>query len=156
MLRSRASRLGRTTAPLLAVAAVEPGLGRRLAGPADPVVTCSSAISRSPSGLAPQHQRYSKLAALLFPHDVSIQPLLCASNVCASTEGNVAGVALRLGRWHLNEMFVKIAGRADARDAEIGRLKAKVGDLTMANELLEAKIERLETSRPLAPRRSRR
>ena len=28
--------------------------------------------------------------------------------------------------------------------------------LTMANELLEAKIERLETSRPLAPRRSRR
>ena len=45
---------------------------------------------------------------------------------------------------------------ADARDAEIGRLKAKVGGLTMANELLEAKIERLETSRPLAPRRSRR
>src|SRR3954449_8143199 len=44
---------------------------------------------------------------------------------------------------------------ADARDAEIGRLKEKVGDLTMANELLEAKIERLETSRPLAPRRSR-
>ena len=40
---------------------------------------------------------------------------------------------------------------ADARDAEIGRLKEKVGDLTMANELLEAKIERLETSRPLAP-----
>ena len=45
---------------------------------------------------------------------------------------------------------------ADARDAEIGRLKAKVGDLTMANELLEAKIERLETARPLAPRRPRR
>lgn len=45
---------------------------------------------------------------------------------------------------------------ADARDAEIGRLKAKVGDLTMANELLEAKIERLETARPLAHRRSRR
>jgi hypothetical protein len=45
---------------------------------------------------------------------------------------------------------------ADAREAEIGRLKEKVGDLTMANELLEAKIERLETSRPLARRRSRR
>ena len=45
---------------------------------------------------------------------------------------------------------------ADARDAEIGRLKEKVGDLTMANELLEAKIERLEAARPLAPRRSRR
>ena len=45
---------------------------------------------------------------------------------------------------------------ADARDAEIGRLKEKVGDLTMANELLEAKIERLETARPLPRRRSRR
>ena len=45
---------------------------------------------------------------------------------------------------------------ADARDGEIGRLKEKVGDLTMANELLGAKIERLEAARPLAPRRSRR
>ena len=45
---------------------------------------------------------------------------------------------------------------ADARDAEIGRLKEKVGDLTMAKELLEAKLERLETGRPLARRRSRR
>src|SRR3954454_15737580 len=45
---------------------------------------------------------------------------------------------------------------ADARDAEIGRLKEKVGDLTMANELLGAKIERLETARPLVRWRSRR
>ena len=45
---------------------------------------------------------------------------------------------------------------ADGRDAEIGRLKAKVGDLTMANELLEVKIEHLEAGRPLARRRSRR
>ena len=45
---------------------------------------------------------------------------------------------------------------ADACDAKIGRLKDKVGDLTMANELLGGKIERLETSRPLAGRRSRR
>ena len=45
---------------------------------------------------------------------------------------------------------------ADARDAEIGRLKAKVGELTMTAELLEAEIGRLETARPLARRRSRR
>ena len=45
---------------------------------------------------------------------------------------------------------------ADARDAEIGRLEAKVGELTMTAELLEAKIGRLETARPLARRRSRR
>ena len=45
---------------------------------------------------------------------------------------------------------------ADARDAEIARLKEKVGELTMATELLEAKIGRLETARHLARRRSRR
>lgn len=44
----------------------------------------------------------------------------------------------------------------DGRDAEIGRLKAKVGDLTMANELLATKIGHLEAGRPLARRRSRR
>jgi transposase-like protein len=44
---------------------------------------------------------------------------------------------------------------ADGRDVEISRLKAKVGELTMANELLDAKIDRLETHRPLARRRSR-
>jgi transposase-like protein len=44
---------------------------------------------------------------------------------------------------------------ADGRDVEIGRLKAKVGELTMANELLDAKIDRLETHRPLARRRLR-
>ena len=45
---------------------------------------------------------------------------------------------------------------ADARDAEIDRLQAKVGELTMTTELLEAKIERLEAHRPLARRRPRR
>ena len=45
---------------------------------------------------------------------------------------------------------------ADARDAEIGRLKEKVGELTMADELLGAKIGHLEAGRPLAHRRSRR
>jgi transposase len=44
----------------------------------------------------------------------------------------------------------------DARDAEIDRLQAKVGELTMTTELLEAKIERLEAVRPLARRRPRR
>src|SRR6187431_1392455 len=39
---------------------------------------------------------------------------------------------------------------ADARDTEIDRLQAKVGELTMTAELLEAKIERLEVLRPLA------
>src|SRR3954447_19374499 len=44
---------------------------------------------------------------------------------------------------------------ADARGAEIDRLQAKVGELTMTAELLQAKIERLEVLRPLARRRPR-
>ncbi len=45
---------------------------------------------------------------------------------------------------------------ADARDGEIARLRAKVGETAMANELLEEKIERLEAGRPLGGRRPRR
>jgi len=43
----------------------------------------------------------------------------------------------------------------DDRDDEIARLKAKVGEITMANELLCGKIDKLEGGRPLARRRSR-
>jgi transposase-like protein len=44
----------------------------------------------------------------------------------------------------------------DARDDDLTRLKAKLGEVTMANELLEQKIARLESQSPLARRRSRR
>ena len=44
----------------------------------------------------------------------------------------------------------------DDRADEIARLKSKVGEITMDNELLYAKIEALEGKRPLAHRRSRR
>lgn len=43
----------------------------------------------------------------------------------------------------------------DGRDRERRAMKEKIGDLTMANELLEAKIDRLEAGLPLARRRSR-
>ena len=44
----------------------------------------------------------------------------------------------------------------DERDDEIARLKAKVGEITMDNELLYAKIASLEGKSPLARRRSKR
>ncbi len=44
----------------------------------------------------------------------------------------------------------------DGRDEELLRLKAKLGEVTMANELLEQKIAALEGGRPLGRRRSRR
>jgi len=49
-----------------------------------------------------------------------------------------------------------VRARAQLRDDEIARLKSKVGEITMDNELLYAKIEALESKRPLAHRRSRR
>jgi hypothetical protein len=45
---------------------------------------------------------------------------------------------------------------SDSRDAEVSKLRAKVGELTMDNELLNEKIERLESDRPFAWRRSKR
>ena len=43
----------------------------------------------------------------------------------------------------------------DQRDEDIARLKAKVGEITMDNELLRERISALEGKRPLARRRSR-
>jgi transposase len=44
----------------------------------------------------------------------------------------------------------------DGRDEALLRLRAKLGEVTMANELLEQKIATLEGGRPLARRRPRR
>ena len=44
---------------------------------------------------------------------------------------------------------------ADERDDEITRLRAKVGELTMDNELLRERARRAEATAPFAPRRSR-
>jgi transposase-like protein len=42
---------------------------------------------------------------------------------------------------------------ADDRDEEIARLRAKVGQLTMDDELLGQRCRHLEAGRPFAPRR---
>jgi hypothetical protein len=44
----------------------------------------------------------------------------------------------------------------DDRDARIAQLQAKLGEVTMDNELLEEKIARMEAGRPFVRRRSRR
>ena len=54
------------------------------------------------------------------------------------------------------ESALKSREQPDGRDEEIMRLKAKIGELTMDNELLNEKIDRIETNRPLRRRRSRR
>lgn len=44
---------------------------------------------------------------------------------------------------------------ADARDDDVRRLQAKIGAITMENELIRERCHALEGGRPLAPRRSR-
>jgi transposase-like protein len=68
--------------------------------------------------------------------------------------------AARLATWR--EAFLAAGQEAmkkqplDRRDRELGRLREKLGEATMDMELLREKIGRLETNRPLRPRRSRR
>src|SRR5262249_21702285 len=44
----------------------------------------------------------------------------------------------------------------DAREEDVARLRAKIGELTMANELLRERARRAEAGHPFASRRSRR
>ena len=68
--------------------------------------------------------------------------------------------AARLATWR--EAFLAAGQEAmkthplDNHDRALGRLREKLGESTMEIELLREKIARLETSRPVAHRRSRR
>ena len=68
--------------------------------------------------------------------------------------------AVRLSEWRDRALAGAEAAmkerERDARDAELLRLRAKLGEVTMANELLERKIAALEGGRPLGRRRSKR
>ena len=68
--------------------------------------------------------------------------------------------AVRLSEWRGRALAGAEAAmkerERDARDAELLRLWAKLGEVTMANELLERKIAALEGGRPLGRRRSKR
>jgi transposase-like protein len=67
--------------------------------------------------------------------------------------------AARLSNWR--EQFLRSGQAAlkkkhDGRDLKIARLQQKLGEVTMENELLQKKIERLESGLPLPLRRPRR
>jgi transposase-like protein len=71
-----------------------------------------------------------------------------------SRELGVVASTLSLWREHFltaGQTTLKIKkGQFDVRDEQINRLKKKVGELTMENELLQEKAERLEAGLPLA------
>jgi Transposase len=68
--------------------------------------------------------------------------------------------AARLAAWR--EAFLDAGQEAlkthplDSHDRELGRLREKLGESTMAMELWREKLARLETGRPFAHRRARR
>src|ERR671932_250304 len=68
--------------------------------------------------------------------------------------------AARLSEWRDRALVGAEAAmkerERDSRDEEVLRIKAKLGEITMANELLEQKVAALEGGRPLGRRRSRR
>ena len=67
--------------------------------------------------------------------------------------------AARLSQWREDFLSAGQQGlkkrTQDQRDEQISRLQAKVGELTMANELLEHKIDKLEDGLPFPRRRSK-
>ena len=85
--------------------------------------------------------------------------LRCVANCWMSSPGKRSLVA-KLTEWRDRAL----AGAASAlkererddREDEIARLQSKVGEITMDNELLSAKIAAIEAKSPLARRRSRR
>jgi transposase len=66
--------------------------------------------------------------------------------------------AARLSDWRDRALVAAEAAMKarDGREEELLRLKAKLGEVTMANELLEQKVAALEGGRPLGRRRPRR
>jgi transposase len=68
--------------------------------------------------------------------------------------------AARLSEWRDRALAAAEAAmkerERDRRDEDMLRLKAKLGEVTMANELLERKIAALEGGRPLGCRKSKR
>ena len=84
----------------------------------------------------------------------------CVANRWTSSPGKRMLTVAKLTEWRDRAL----AGAASAlkererddREDEIVRLKSKVGEITMDNELLSAKIAAMEAKSPLARRRSRR
>ena len=108
----------------------------------------------APSGAAGPERRFSaqrKLAAVT--RLLRGEPLETVAR-----DFNVT--AARLSEWRDRALVAAEAAmkerERDGRDEELLRLKAKLGEITMVNELLEQKIAALEGGRPLGRRRSRR
>jgi transposase-like protein len=68
--------------------------------------------------------------------------------------------AARLSAWRdtflAHGRSARLTRQPDAKDEEIRRLRAKIGEITMENELFREEARRLKAGLPLPPGRSRR
>lgn len=91
-------------------------------------------------------------------HKVEIVLRLLRGEDIELVSRDVGVTAARLSRWR--EQFLAsgaegLKKRSAKEESEVKRLREKVGEQTMENELLRDKIARMEQNRPLARRRSR-
>jgi transposase-like protein len=103
--------------------------------------------------LAPQLGRFSaRRKQEIVLHVFRGEPLETVSR-------EVGVTAATLSAWRDQFLFGGTAAlkarQPDPKDEEVGRLHAKVGELTMENELLREKLARLEGGQPFPPRRPR-
>jgi transposase len=108
----------------------------------------------APSGGAGPERRFSarrKLAAVT---------RLLRGEPLETVARELNATAARLSAWRDRALVAAEAAmkerERDGRDEELLRLKAKLGEVTMANELLERKIATLEAGRPLGRKGPRR
>ena len=107
----------------------------------------------APNGGAPEQGRFSsrrKMDAILgLLRGEDLDALSRKLGVTAATIAHWRGTFLAGGQGALKSWS------ADERDAEIQRLRAKIGEITMANELLLERSRAAEARLPLARRRRR-
>src|SRR5919112_1798813 len=113
-----------------------------------------SADAGAPSGGAGSGRRFSA------PRKLAAVTRLLRGEPLETLARELDLTAARLSGWRDRALAGAEAAmkerERDGRDEELLRLKAKLGEVTMANELLERKIAALEGGRPLARRRSKR
>jgi hypothetical protein len=84
---------------------------------------------------------------------------LLRGEALAALSRELGVTAATLAQWRDRFLAAGQAGvrsrPADARDADLARLRAKIGELTMANELLRERAQRAEAGHPFGSRRSR-
>ena len=115
--------------------------------------------ARRATGEGSQHE-WKKPARFSARHKTEVVFRLLRGEALDLLSRELGMPAARLATWR--EAFLDAGQEAlkktprDSRDREIGRLREKLGESTMAIELLHEKMAWLETNRPLPPRRSRR